>query len=181
MILAEVKTVKESVKNLILFASGFLILALVCTLFLALNEGNDGIQAWQMTIATMTTVGYGDGNYSKDSTKWFLTFFILLATTYTASAFSEFVGFFSGLQINNNFKRLIPENDDEKAKKVAAVVKKDMNVGGFSLATNKSQFVLYALHKAGSISRTDVAEFRTLYSALAMTDGKTGITMDDVE
>lgn len=88
--------------QLIVAVSGLQILLIGGTVLFHILEDWTWIQSFYFTVVTLTTVGYGDLAPSNDTTRLFVSFFILIGVTYTVGA----LGIISAGYLNRRSSKL---------------------------------------------------------------------------
>lgn len=151
---------------------GLVILTLIGTFWHIYVEDMSGIDSLYWTVATYTTVGYGDLSHSGDpGTKWFLVFYIVIGVTMAATTFANFA------------QMLIQANADRKVKKLVDVGVTERMIEAMDADQNgivdRAEFLEFMLVKMKKVDAKFIRELNTMFNSVDLTKSGT-LTRADV-
>jgi potassium channel subfamily K len=159
-------------RDLTLYAIGFFVLLFGGQIFFALNEPlMDWYQAFGHSATILTTVGYGNGSYGRNSTKVFTIFFSLISTIYSLKAFEAFVSWLGHFEVDNRFEKLHISDSEAEAKSVKKQMVKAGAIKTFE-DVNRHKFVVFALQQSGLVSQSDIDQCNEIFDVIADDESK---------
>jgi len=151
--------------------SCLLLLTLVGTLFLHFLEDLSIVDAAYWTVATFTTVGYGDLTLSgKAETRWFLTFFILVGVPVCTVVMFNIVDLIVSDTNETSFKKLVEFG-------VSREMLQDMDINKDRKVT-KFEFLTFFLVKMKKVDAADLQDCSELFDELDL-DGSGFLNEND--
>jgi len=149
-----------------------IILTLVGAFFHMFVENMSAIDSFYWTVATYTTVGYGDLSHSGDvGTKWFLIFYILVAVALAAAFLGNFAHLFVKTNMDAKLKAVVEKGVTENMIKA-------MDVDGNG-DVDRAEFLQFMLIKMGKVDVQSMRELNVMFDSVDLTKSGT-LTMADV-
>jgi len=159
---------KHLIAPVIIVSINLLIMAFV----MHFNEEADWVTSFYWATATLSSVGYGDPLIQKDSTRTFLTFFLLWGVISVAWALGKVAEVVRLTEEDRKIKHFAEHGVTKKL-----IREMDTDEDG---AIECPEFLVYMLLKLNRVRRSDVDELKNLF-ALLDTDGSGSIDENDID